>query len=199
MSGDARVAGIADVDAAVEILTDAFYNDPAWGFGFPDPAKRRAQQAWFWRMCVQGSVPLESVWITGNGASTAVWLPPGVFEEFDPSPTSELALEARVVLGADADRFLQTVERFEAAHPHDEPHYYLSLLGTHTSQHGHGYGFGLLTENLAMVDDAGMPAYLEASNVANVPLYERFGFRVIGGFDMPDGGPHLATMWRDPR
>lgn len=196
---EARVATAADADVATEILVDAFYDDPAWSFGFPDPAKRRFQQAWFWRRCVLESLPHSTLWITTNGASTSVWLPPGVVEDFEPDPSSEFALEAREVLGGDADRFLQAVERFEAAHPHDEPHYYLSLLGTHSSQRGHGFGLSLLEQNLQVVDAAGMPAYLEVSNPANLALYERHGFRLRGGFDMPDDGPHLPTMWREAR
>lgn len=198
MSSEARLATAADTDAAVEILVDAFYDDPAWSFGFPDPAKRRFQQGWFWRRCVVESIQLSTAWITENGASTSVWLPPGVLESFQPDSSNEFVAEAREVLGADADRFLRAVENFEAAHPTDEPHYYLSLLGTHTAQRGHRYGLGLLEQNLQVVDAAGMPAYLEASHHGNIPLYESYGFRTCGGFDMPDGGPHLATMWRDP-
>src|SRR5437868_3620424 len=50
---------------------------------------------------------------------------------------------------------------------------------------------------LTAIDAAGMPAYLEASNPANVPLYERYGFRVAGAFDLPDSGPRVHTMWRE--
>jgi len=186
----------ADLDAAVEILVDAFYDDPAWSFGFPDPAQRRAQQRWFWRECAAEAIAHSTLFLTENGASAAVWQPPGVFEGGDPD---DFAAEARDVLGADADRFLRSVERFEANQPRDEQYYYLSLLGTHTSQHGHGYGLGLLAATLEIVDAAGMPAYLEASHHDNIPLYERFGFAVRGGFEMPDGGPYVATMWRDAR
>ena len=61
-----------------------------------------------------------------------------------------------------------------------------------------GIGFGLLADNLRMVDAAGLPAYLEASNPANVVLYQRFGFQPHGSFVLPDG-PEVVTMWREPR
>ena len=44
-----------------------------------------------------------------------------------------------------------------------------------------------------------MPAYLEASNPANVPLYQRHGFELAGAFDLPDFGPTVHTMWREAR
>jgi hypothetical protein len=195
VSPDARAATAADIDTVVDIMVDAFYDDPGWSWGFPDPAKRRAQQGWFWRHITTEAVSHGSVWLTVNGASAAVWLPPGVIEG-DADPGFDFPTRALEVLGTDADRFLRSVELFEANQPRDEPHWYLSLLGTRTSQHGHGYGLGLLVENLRMVDAAGTPAYLEASHQANIPLYERYGFQVLGGFDMPDGGPRITTMWR---
>ena len=105
-------------------------------------------------------------------------------------------------LGRDADdpiaELLEAALAFERAHPRDAPHFYLSLLATRPDQRGHGYGLGLLAANLRLVDEAGAPAYLEASNVANVPLYERYGFEVRGRFRTPDDGPDVVTMWREP-
>jgi predicted acetyltransferase len=73
------------------------------------------------------------------------------------------------------------------------------LLATRTEHRGHAYGLRLLAENLREIDEAGLPSYLEASNPANVPLYMRHGFEVLGSFTVPEGGPEVFTMWRDPR
>lgn len=43
------------------------------------------------------------------------------------------------------------------------------------------------------------PVYLESSNPANVPYYERFGFEATGEIPLPDGGPVMWPMWRAPR
>jgi len=32
-----------------------------------------------------------------------------------------------------------------------------------------------------------------------VPLYQRYGFVLHGSFRMPEGGPEVVTMWRDPQ
>jgi len=85
----------------------------------------------------------------------------------------------------------------------DEPHWYLGVLATHTAHRRHGTGMAVLAENLRMVDEAGLPAYLESSNPVNDVRYRAVGFEPIGGFDLPDTvdgpGPHVTTMWRDPR
>ena len=90
---------------------------------------------------------------------------------------------------------LDVFERFDAAHPSDEPHFYLSLLGTHADHRGKGYGMQLLRENLATIDTAHAPAYLESSNDANLDRYRSVGFEVHGEIRIPDG-PTVTTMWR---
>ena len=90
------------------------------------------------------------------------------------------------------------MDRFEENHPREEPHYYLSLLGTHPDHRGQGKGMRLLAANLAEIDAEGMPAYLESSNRANDHRYERLGFVQIGEFAAPGGQPTVACMWRDP-
>ena len=67
-------------------------------------------------------------------------------------------------------------------HPRVHNHFYLSLLGTHTAHHGSGIGMGLLTENLARIDEVKMPAYLikqESREPSEVPIS---GFRGLRGF-----------------
>jgi GNAT superfamily N-acetyltransferase len=91
------------------------------------------------------------------------------------------------------------VELFDAAHPHEEPHHYLTLLGTDPAQRGRGLGLALLATTLALVDEAGTAAYLEASNPANVPLSERSAFAPESSFRLGDDGPEVVTMWRPAR
>jgi hypothetical protein len=45
---------------------------------------------------------------------------------------------------------------------------------------------------------AGEPAYLESSKLANVPLYQHFGFEPTEPTTMPDGAPVITPMWRVP-
>jgi len=45
------------------------------------------------------------------------------------------------------------------------------------------------------VDADRLPAYLESTNAANVPFYERNGFAVCGTAELPDG-PSLTQLSR---
>ena len=192
-----RVASADDAAQAVELLVGAFYEDPTWGWAFPDPDKRREQQRALWELFVRGALRYSCVWLAAGAAATSVWIPPDGTEL---TPEQEVEMEQLLIrlLGTDAGRVLRAVEQFDEAHPHDEPHYYLTLLGTDPAQRGRGIGLGLLAANLEFVDAEGLPAYLESSNPANVPLYERFGFKTVGSFELA-GGPTVHTLWRDAR
>jgi GNAT superfamily N-acetyltransferase len=189
-----RTCGPDDADTVVDILVSAFYNDPTWGRLFADPLRRREQHARVWRVLVEGAIRYPTVWLSANDTATALWIPPGVP---DLSPEQEAAFAPMIeeMLDADAKPVMHAFETLENAHPHDEPHYYLTLLGTAEHHRGHGYGLRLLSDTLRVVDDAKMPAYLEASNPINVPLYARYGFAPLSTVELP-GGPAITTMWR---
>jgi GNAT superfamily N-acetyltransferase len=196
-TADPQVVTAERADAAVQILVDSFHRDPLWSWAMPDDDRRRAQHRAVWGLFVEAAIPHSWVWLTSNGAATALWIPPGAAELTDEQAAQ---FEPMLVdlMGAGASRALQAFDVLDRGHPHDEPHYYLSLLGTDPARLGHGYGLGLLEATLRLVDRAGMPAYLEASNEANVPLYARYGFRPRARLVMPDDGPDVVTMWRDP-
>jgi ribosomal protein S18 acetylase RimI-like enzyme len=139
------------------------------------------------------------VWVRGDYAAVSVWIPPGGTELTEDDEERVGPLLQRLT-GPRARDLMDLVDRFEASHPSDPPHYYLTLLGTHPSQRGRGLGMGLLAENLASLGDAeGIPSYLESTNPANIPRYERVGFRRVAEFTTPDGERTVTTMWRDVR
>lgn len=192
---EARVATDRDLDAATELLTAAFASDPVWGWAFPD----RADLEEWWRFNIRSALRYPWVWVLGDFAAVAMWIPPGGSELTE---DEEAQVEPMIdeLAGSRAGEILELLERFDSSHPADAPpHYYLSLLGTDPARRGHGYGMGLLEQNLAQIDAEGMPAYLESSNPGNDPRYERRGFRRVGGFERPDGQLTVATMWRDAK
>ena len=191
------VVDAASIEECVRILVGAFYDDPLWSWAFPDDARRRDQHAVVWRLMVEGAMRYPWTWLSADGAATSVWVPPGG-TELDDAAAAGLEATLTDLLGPDAGRVLGALAALEDAHPRDADHFYLSLLGTDPSRRGHGYGLGLLAENLREIDALGMPAYLESSNEANVALYARHGFVPVGTATPPDG-PEVVTMWREPR
>src|SRR5262249_41851101 len=64
-------------------------------------------------------------------------------------------------------------------HPRHVPHFYLFVLGTARAAQGTGIGSRMLHEILDRCDRQGLGAYLESSNIRNVPFYARHGFNVL--------------------
>ena len=183
--------------AVTETISLAFHDDPTWSWAFPDPDRRQEQYAAFWAFMVGGALRYRWVLITDSCEAAAVWIPPAGTEiaEEDEARVADLLEE---LVGARAGEVGELLALFDAAHPREEPHYYLSLLGTHPSHTGRGIGMWLLAESLARIDREGMPAYLESSNPGNNHRYERYGFEAIGEFFPPGGDMPVTTMWRNP-
>ena len=190
-----RAAVAADVDAIVDTISLAFHHDPVWSWAFPDAERRPVAFRRWWRLFVESMWPQGFTWTTDNAEAVAVWAVPngleltraaeaaipGLFEEF---------------LGARAPVVLEALLQFESAHPHDEPHYYLSFVATHDDHRGRGIAEQLLAENLALIDAEHLPAYLESSNPKNLTRYGRLGFEPRDEFRMGGDGPTVTTMWR---
>jgi GNAT superfamily N-acetyltransferase len=191
---DVRVATEDDLDGITATLTAAFAADPLWSWAFPE---REGQEAW-WRFLVSSALRYPLVRIADECAAVSVWIPPGGVEL---TPEEEASIEPLLVdlVGPRAAEVLELIERFDASHPGERPHYYLSLLGTNPDRRGEGLGMALLADGLERVDAEGMPAYLESSNSVNDPRYERLGFTRIGSFTRPDERVSVSTMWREPR
>jgi GNAT superfamily N-acetyltransferase len=196
-SSGARQCTEADVPAVVDLLVKAFDQDPTWSWVFSDPDRRPEQQGLLWRALVDGAMRLDGVWQNDSGTAASVWIPPEC-TELSEEQDAALTRDLEAMLGDEAPRVLRVLAAFEEAHPHREPHWTLSLLGTLPSATGHGYGLQLLADNLAEIDEANLPCYLEASNPVNVELYGRYGFEPFGSFTLPDAGHEVATMWRRP-
>ncbi|MFN6944639.1 MAG: GNAT family N-acetyltransferase [Cytophagaceae bacterium] len=134
-----------------------------------------------------------SAFHTEGYAGVSLWLPPKV--EPDMETLVGLAeTHIREEIKEDAFSFFEQMDR---AHP-KEPCWYLPLLGVDPFRQNEGQGSKLLRHALHMIDQEGMPAYLESSNPRNIPLYERFGFQVSG--ELKSGNsPSMYPMFRKPQ
>jgi GNAT superfamily N-acetyltransferase len=101
-------------------------------------------------------------------------------------------------LGTKTPRMIGALNAIEKVHPTEE-HYYLEALGTRQDMQSRGVGSAVIRHLLDRCDTEGVPAYLESSNVRNVPFYARHGFEATGEIVCGKGAPTVTAMWRDPR
>ncbi len=193
-----RRALLDDCELLTSIITLAFANDPLWSRAMDLEDGSTEHHARFWRLFIEGALRYNWVWLTVGGEATSIWIPPGG-TEMSGEQEVHLTEMANECLGSAVEDYLELLTRFDAAHPRDEPHYYLSLLGTHPVHRGKGIGMALLEHDLALIDADGFPAYLESSNPSNNHRYAAVGFEAVGEFSYPGGGPLVTTMWRPAR
>lgn len=191
MPSAVSAAGPGDVSQVVADLHAAFMEDPVLCWVLPDEAKRRRYGHRYFEMQARRLVPKGLAWRADGGG--ALWAGPGAWRE---SPREALRLAAATFPGV--GRRGATVARgltaIESRHPQD-PHLYLAVVGVRPERQGRGLGSDLLRPGLEAADRLGLPAYLESSNVRNVPLYERHGFEVTKEASLPRG-PAVWLMWR---
>lgn len=186
-------ASATDLERVVADLHAAFMDDPVLVWAFPDEAKRRRYGRHYFVMQARRLVPGGLVWRADGGG--ALWAGPGRWRE---SPLEALRLATATFrgLGSHGLRVARGLLGVESRHPR-EPHLYLAAVGVRPEQQGKGLGSSLLQPGLAHADRLDLPAYLESSNIRNVPLYKRHGFEVTKEVELPRG-PAIWLMWRPP-
>ena len=181
-----------DAAAATGVITLAFASDPVARWMYPDPNQYLNYFPQFIRAFAGKSFEQGTAYVAPGSGGAALWLGPDIEPEEDPliglfwSTTSEAVQK---------DLF-PIFEQMGEFHP-QTPHWYLPMIGVEPSSQGKGVGSALLQLTLANCDCDGLPAYLESSNPRNIPLYERFGFEVIGEIRSGDAPP-LFPMLRPP-
>lgn len=194
MTGCSRVAGPEEAELVASIHASGFALDPVMSWVFSEPERDSKLAAVWGFLCREALVPMGHTYLLGD--SCAAWTPPGA-----PPWPAERSERFRAQLDAaclpDDVRRLGALDDVLAAHHPREPVWYLGSMATAPHAQGLGLGDRLLTDTLAVVDQSGLPAFLEATSARSARLYERHGFRPLEHVDLP-AGPTLITMWRDP-
>jgi len=189
---DVQTATAEDEAAVFAVLTLAFSSDPASRWTWPDPKTFIAAFPRFAKAFGGAAFAKGTAHRIGS-VGAALWLPPGAGPDEEAMGT--LMMEtADAGTAVDGPKLMQQM----ASHHPKEPHWYLPLIGIDPAHQGKGLGSALLKHATDICDRDGMPAYLESSNLANVPLYERHGFAALGRIQI-GGSPVLTPMLRRPR
>ena len=186
-------AGKADEAKAIATVALAFASDPMMRWSFPDPAKYMTVVPDFLRAFGGNAVTNGTADVAGEFAAVALWLPPGV----EPDGEAMGKIIENHMPAENMEDGGGLVEQMNKFHPH-EPHWYLPLIGTDPAHQGKGYGTALMKLALIPCDRDQTLAYLEASNPANIPIYERHGFELLGTIQVGTSPP-IFPMLRRPR
>jgi len=187
-----EAATAAEEAAVFAILTLAFSNDPATRWTWPDPKAYLDAFPHFAKAFGGAAFGHGSAHRIGS-AGAALWLPPGA----SPDDAAIGALMQRTADPQTATDGPQIMQQMASYHP-KEPHWYLPLIGVDPARHRNGYGAALLQDTLCRCDQDHVAAYLESTNPANITLYQRHGFEILGTIQA-GRSPTITPMLRKPR
>ncbi|GHD90237.1 GNAT family N-acetyltransferase [Streptomyces naganishii] len=204
-----RAAGPGDRELVVRLLDEAFQDDPVSGWVFPGEEYRRATHHRLMAAFTDIVLADGRIDVTVDGAACALWLPvPAGDQEQEgdegddgkEDDGTDEAVRLREAVDPANERVEEIARLMAEAHPAGRAHEYLWMIGVTPDRQGDGLGSALIEHALRRCDRAGLPAYLEASSARSTKLYERLGFAFTGAtLDLPDGGPRMWPMWREPR
>lgn len=190
---EAVLARPVDYDRSIAALVAAFIADPFIRWMFPDPKQYLDSFPLVLKHFAGGAFEHSSAYRADDFLAAALWLPPGVGPDEEALGT---VMQEGVAAELQEDVFA-VLEQVGAGHP-EEAHWYLPAIGVEPRCQGKGYGSMLLARGLEACDRDHVAAYLEATNPANIPLYERFGFEVTGEIQT-GSSPAITPMFRCAR
>ncbi len=182
-----------DLDRLAHVIAAAFADLPPSRWLVPEPGERGRIFPEYFRLYLEHGLRDGQLHTTSTRDAVAIWLPvaskpPAALDDYD----------AR--LAAITGRWLSRFRTFDALldehHPTGVRHDWLAILAVHPDRQRQGIGGALLEHHHGPLDREGVPAYLEASDSANVRLYRRHGFAEFGESIRLPGGAEMYPMWR---
>jgi GNAT superfamily N-acetyltransferase len=170
---------------------------------FPDPKEREHKSLYAHEFFLRRDYAYNVPFITSpNVEGIAIWVHSDKWEKrkYWRIITSGAIWQA-IKIGCKATRKINKFEQYiEKKHKELAPnrHWYLSVLAVDPKYQGKGFGGKLVKEMLTRIDKEGLPCYVETEGEKNVSMYQRFGFKVLEEFTVPDTKDTLVAMLREP-
>lgn len=190
-----------EFSVAASVIAHAFFRDPLSVLAFPDDEQRRHKLPQHFEMLIRYADQYGAVFGIGEPLSgCAIWLTPGNTDiTVDRMAKTGLDRAPDLLGHEEMARFDAVFETLERCHTEamGEDHWYLQVIGTAPEAQGKGLGAKLIRHVLSLADEAGHPCYLETVARANIPFYERLGFRRIHHSIEPSAGLPVWAFRRD--
>lgn len=157
----------------VQLLVEAFADDPLMSYFWPDPVRRRRALPLFWHSRVEArrrAGIVDSVADEQGVRALVLWERPGV------TPPMAEPLSLIRALGTAAPRALAASRRIEALRPHT-PHLYLAAAATAPRARGQGIGSELVRDRIKA---AAADVFAVTTNANSANIAEHMGFVPTG-------------------
>lgn len=191
-------ASTAQYEKIVDILVEAFHQDPGFLRVIPQPDEGNAQLRALFEIQIElqysrdGTIDVASD-DQGEIIGVALWDGPDASH----GAVDQARLLPRLVkvFGLHTARIM--LRELAAARMHPRfPHWYLYTIATTAASRGTGVGSALLNHGIQRAGEEGI--YLEATTTRAAQLYHRLGFVPLGYVPDNDDLPSEFAMWKPP-
>jgi ribosomal protein S18 acetylase RimI-like enzyme len=185
---------------AAEMLARAFFNDPLMAHYLPDLCQREKLLPRVMQASLRYCLMYGEVWAAADLSGAACWLPPGRTNMHTWGLIRSGAGVVPLWFGWQALHKVRAIEA-EIDRLHHRvapgPHWYLLVLGVAPEKQGQGVGSRLIAPQLARVEAAGLPVYLETMTELDVAFYRKNGFEVGEEIELAGGGLRVWGMKKE--
>ena len=192
----------SQIRPVAEVLARAFQNDPIPTYFYPDPAERVNKAPYMYAFLTGYGIRYGEAYATSASfEGAAVWLPSDKVNITLWRIIFSGSLTTMFKFGREAgNRMRRFGEYMDSVHKRLVPgrHWYLQIIGVEPELQGRKYSSKLVRCMLSRTDREGVPCYLETQTEKNVGIYERFGFKVVEQFKVPDIDFTNWAMLRQP-
>ena len=183
----------AAVENLIHSIVLAFEADPIVRWMYPTEEQYLKKFPQFVKTFASKAFEHNTVFCTKDYAGGAFWIPPGIELETD----AMVGLIQQTVSKPTQNEVFDLLEQTNNFHP-QESYWYLAILGVNPTRQKKGYGSTLIQQVLDNCDRHNQFAYLESSNPANIPFYQRHGFEVVSEIQV-GSSPTMFPMVRHPQ
>lgn len=189
------------IKPASYVISEAFFNDPLMLYLFPKAKERKRKLKSMMELLLRigikygivhtTSAKLEgiAIWFPSNKSKITTWmgLLNGGFSYFFKLGSKAVKKQNRLY------NYILT------KHMNLMPsyHWYLSIIGINPIYQGKGFSSVLFNSMFNQIDKQNLPFFLDTNNEENLPIYNRFGFRLLEEYQIPDTNVVNWAMIRD--
>ncbi|MFX1568450.1 MAG: GNAT family N-acetyltransferase [Promethearchaeota archaeon] len=188
------------IKRASHIISHAFFNDPLMVFLFPITNERKQKLSLMMELLIRIGMKYGVVNTTSsNLEGVAIWLPSNKAKI---TPLMGLVNGGISYFFKIGSKIVKKQNRFYrltySKHNELMPsfHWYLSIIAINPLHQGKGYSKILFNSMFEQIDNQKLPCFLDTNNKNNVPIYKRFGFKIIEEYKIPDSDLRNWAMVR---
>lgn len=196
------------IEAACKVAARAMQDDPIFVKFYPDPIERAHKNFIRCKNMILVGILSGEVYITSNNIEgISVWNPHEIKDWTIGKQSKEILRESRKVrreIYSDREYAIRTSTSMQIFNSlKDEyanfPHWYLTFIGVDPVHQGKGYASMLLRAKLSELDKQRLPCYLNTQNEEILPIYEHFGFKLVGKKQVPNTDIYYYGMLRNKK